>query len=164
VKADTSKQTGRTFPLSGLTATALKNYEQAVRSGLKLQEESWQWWSGMFNPAACSENWQKKLNKLNGLASDLVPLVQERLEDAMTIVESNTRTGTELMKQAIDASQTLVVADGQAKWMNFWSSTLSAAQTNAAALAKVSSKAVDAWTDFIQKNTELMEVRVPKTA
>ena len=58
----------------------------------------------------------------------------------------------------------VVIADGQAKWMNFWSSTISAAQTNAAALAKVSSKAVDAWTDFIHKNTEVMEVRVPKSA
>jgi len=164
VKKDTSKENSQTNPLSGITVAALKNYEQAVRSGLKLQEEACHWWSGMLNPAACSQQWQERLNKLNGLAKDLMPLVQERMEDVLTIMESNSRTGTELMKQALAASQTLVIADRQAKWMELWSSSIRAAQTNAAALAKVSSKAVDSWTAFIEKNTEVMEVRVPKAA
>jgi hypothetical protein len=68
------------------------------------------------------------------------------------------------MKQAIQASQTPGIADCQAKWMEFWSSSISAARTNTAALAKISSKAVESWVDFIQKHAEINPVRAPKTA
>jgi hypothetical protein len=48
--------------------------------------------------------------------------------------------------------------------MEFWTSSMGAARSNAEALAQISTKTFDSWIDFIQKNTEVTEIRVPKTA
>jgi hypothetical protein len=46
--------------------------------------------------------------------------------------------------------------------MEFWTSSVGVARTNAEALTKISNKAIDSWIEFIQKNTEVTEIRVPK--
>jgi hypothetical protein len=118
----------------------------------------------MVNQAAGTTDWQKRLTNMTTVASTLVPLAQERMDEVMALMEHNSRTGAELAKQAMDAAQTPVIADSQAKWMDFWTSSLGVARTNTEALTKISNKAIDSWIDFIQKNTEVTEIRVPKSA
>jgi hypothetical protein len=98
------------------------------------------------------------------MANTLMPLAQRRMEEVMSLVEKNGRTSAELMKKAVDAAQTPVIAESQAKWMEFWTSSMGAARSNAEALAQISTRTFDSWIDFIQKNTEVTEIRVPKTA
>lgn len=164
MKESARKEDTKTNPISEMTDTAVKNYEQAIQAGLKLQEDAGRWWSSMLNQAACAQEWQKRLNSMSGVANDLLPLAQERLEETMRLVEKNGRVGAGLMKQAIDAVQTPAIADSQAKWMEFWTSSVGAARSTAGACAQLGSKAIDSWFDFVQKNTEATELRVPKAA
>jgi len=154
----------RTKPMSDMADTAMKNYEQAIRTGLKLQEEAGRWWSSMFNQANLTQEWQKRLNNMSGVANTLVPMAQRRMEEVMTLMEKNSRTSAELVKKAVDAAQTPVVSESQAKWMEFWTSSLGAVRSNTEALTEISTKAIDSWIDFVRKNTEVSEVRVPKAA
>jgi len=78
-------------------------------------------------------------------------------------MEKNGRTGAELMKKAVDAAQTPAIAESQAKWMDFWTSSMGAVRSNAEAVTQISTKAIDSWIDFIRENTEVTEIRVPKT-
>jgi hypothetical protein len=153
-----------TKPLSEMADTAMKNYEQALRTSLKFQEEAGRWWSSMLNQAAFTQDWQKRVSNLTGMANSLVPLAQKRMEEVMSLVEKNGRTGAELMKKAADAAQAPAIADSQAKWMDFWTTSMGAMRSNAEAVTEISTKALDAWVDFIRKNTEITEIRVPKTA
>jgi hypothetical protein len=164
MKANAPKGNGQSNPLVEFTNAAMKNYEQAMTTGLKLQEEAGRWWSSMLDQTACGQDWQKRFGKAAGYANEFLPVAQERLGEFMAIVEHGSRTGTELMKQAIEAAQTPVIADSQAKWLEWWTSSLSAVRTQNEALAKVTNKAVDSWIDFVQKNTEVTEIRVPKAA
>jgi len=163
MKASTTKDSSKD-PMAELAGTALKNYEQAVRTSLKFQEEAGRWWSSMVNQAAGTTDWQKRLTNMTTVASTLVPLAQERMDEVMALMEHNSRTGAELAKQALEAAQTPVIADSQAKWMDFWTSSLGVARTNTEALTKISNKAIDSWIEFIQKNTEVTEIRVPRSA
>ncbi len=151
-------------PMSEMTDTALKNYEQALRTGLKFQEEAGKWWSSVLNQTNFTQDWQKRLTNMSGMANNLMPLAQRRMQDVMTLMEKNGKTSAELMKKACEAAQTPVVAESQAKWMEFWTSSLGAVRSNAEAWSDISSKAIDSWIDFIRKNTEVAEARVAKAA
>lgn len=143
---------------------AMRNYEQALRTGLKLQEEAVRCWGNMFNQTASTQDWQRRFTNLTAMTSEMMPLTQQRMEEVLDLMEKNSRTGADLMKKAVDAAQTPVPAESQAKWMEFWTSSLGAARTNAEAISQISAKAMDAWIDFVRKNTEVTEIRLPRAA
>jgi hypothetical protein len=101
---------------------------------------------------------------MTGVANSLLPLAQRRMEEVMSLMEKNGKAGAELMKKAVDAAQTPTVAESQAKWMEFWTSSMGAARSNAEAVSQISSKAIDCWIDLIQKSSELTETRAARAA
>jgi len=151
-------------PVSEMTEKAMKNYEQALRTSMKLQEEAGRWWSTTLNQTASAQDWQKPVTNLTSMANGIMPAAQRRMEEVLQLMEKNSRTGSELMKKAADAAQTTVIADSQAKWMEFWTSSLSAARSNAEAMTQIGTRTIDSWIDFARKNTEVTEIRVPKSA
>jgi hypothetical protein len=162
-KTDT-KETARERAMTDIAEKALKNYEQVVRTGLRLQEEAGRCITSMFTQTASVQDLHKPMTYFNSVANGVLPEAQKRMQEMLDLVESNTRTGVELMKKAVDAAQTPVIAESQSKWMDFWATSLGAARTNTEALLQINSRALDSWVDFVQKNTEITQVRVPKGA
>ncbi len=163
MKTNTPKQDGMK-PFAEMADTALKNYEQAVRTGLKMQEEAGKWWSSMLSKTAGTQEWQKRFTELSGMANTMMPLAQRRMEEVMSLMEKNGRTNAELMKKAVDAAQTPGMAECQAKWLEFWSSSVGAVRSNTEALTQFTSKAIDGWLDFVRKNADATEAYAAKTA
>lgn len=151
-------------PVSEMADTARKNYEHAVRTGLKFQEEAGRLWGSMLNQTNMAEDWQKRISSMTGMANSLVPIAQRRMEDMLALMEKNSRTGAELMKKAVDAVQTPVLSESQAKWMDFWTSSMGAVRSNAQAFTDISNKAIDSWIEFVRKNGEVSEPRTAKAA
>jgi hypothetical protein len=158
------KERDYTVPMTEMAEKAMKNYEQALRTGLKMQEEAAKWWGSIFNQTAVPQDWQKRFNNLNGVAGGLIPMAQRRMEEVINLMEKNSKTGADLMKKAVDAAQTPALAESQAKWLEFWTSSLGAARANTEAFSQISTKAIDSWIDFVRKNNDVMEVRTPKAA
>jgi hypothetical protein len=153
-----------TIPMAELADKAMKSYEDALRTGVKMQEEAGKWWASICDRNALSNDWQKQFKNVTGMASNLVPLAQRRMEDVISLMEKNGKTGAELFKKAVDAAQTPVLAESQAKWMDFLTSSMGAVRSNAEAVSEMSTKAIDSWIEFVRKNTDVTEVRVPKSA
>jgi len=166
MKEKTHSQTKETRekPMSEMADKAMKGYEQAIRTGLKLQEEATRWWANTLTQTASPQDWQKRFTSATALANGVMPLAQRRMEEVLELMEKNSRTGAELLKKAADAAQTPVIADSQAKWMDFWAASVSAARYNAEAVTEINSRAMDAWINFVRQNTEVTEVRIPKAA
>lgn len=164
MKTTAGKDKDATTPISEITDSAMKNYEQAVRTSLKLQEEAGRWWSSVMNQTAFTQDWQKRFMDMSGMATNWMPVAQKRVEEMMELMEKNSRTGTELMKKAVDAVQTPGVSESQAKWMDFWTSSMGAVRFNAEAVTQIGTKTLDCWIDLIRKNSEMSEVRMPKSA
>jgi hypothetical protein len=146
-----------TRPVSEMADAARKNYEQALRTGLKLQEEAGKWWSSMLQQTTLAQDWQKRVNNATGMAANFMPLAQRRLEEVMNLMEQNSHTSTELIKKAVDAAQTPALAESQAKWMDFWTCSLGVARSNAEAVSQISSKAIDSWIEFVRKSSDAAE-------
>lgn len=153
----------RETAMSDMADTALKNYEQAIRTTLKLQEEAARCWTSMLNQGTFVQDWQKRVNHFSGVTNKLVPLAQQRMEEVIGLMEKNGRAGAELMKKAVDAAQTPGVTESQAKWMDFWTSSIGAVRSNTEAVTEIGTKAVDSWIDFVRKNADVSEFRPSKS-
>jgi hypothetical protein len=130
-----------------------KNYEQALHTGLKLQEEAGRWWGSMFNAAGCAD-FQEQLNSAGRTANGLLPLAQKRVGELIELAEKNSRTSAELFQKAVEAAQTPSMAESQTKWTEFWTASVHAARAHTEALSQIGTKAFDSWAAFVRTNTE----------
>jgi hypothetical protein len=149
-------------PLQDIAENAMKNYEQTVRTGLKLQEEANRWWTSTLNQASMAQDWQKRFTTMTEMTNNLMPMAQRRMEEMMEFMQENGRRNADLIKKATDAAQTPTPAESQAKWLEFWTASMGAARSNAESATQLGTRAIDSWISFVRRNTELTEVRVPK--
>jgi hypothetical protein len=148
--------------MTEIADTMMKNCEQAFKTSMKCQDEAARWWSAVLHQTATAQDWQKRFTNLSAIANGVMPLAQERMEQMLHLMEKNTQTSADLLKKAVDAAQTPVIGESQAKWMDFWTSSLGAARSNAESIMRMNSRAIDSWIDFLRKNTEIAEIRVPR--
>jgi hypothetical protein len=137
--------------IAEMTEVLRKNCEQALRTGLKLQEEAGRWWSSAFNPASCVQHWQEQLNAVTHTANSLLPLAQKPVAELIDLMQKNSQASAALLKKATEASQSPGVAESQAKWTEFWTSSLGAVQSNTEALSQINSRMIDSWAELIRK-------------
>jgi hypothetical protein len=130
--------------------------ERARRTGQRVQDEAGQWLDRMLAQTA---EWQKQATNLTSLTNRMLPMAQERMEDAMALLEKNTRAGTDLLNKAMAAAQTANLAESQAKWLDFWTASMKALQTNVESVTEISANAIDSWIHFVRTNSERLEVR-----
>jgi hypothetical protein len=88
-----------------------------------------------------------------------MPLAQRRMQDVIDLMEKNSRTSAELVKKAVDAAQTAALAESQAKWLDFWTSSMGAVRSNTEAVSEISSRSIDSWVQFVKHNSESADSR-----
>jgi predicted methyltransferase len=148
-------------PGSEIFDQALKNYEQTLRSGLKLQEEAGRWFTGLLTQANSAQDWQKRVTVAT---NEVISPAQKRMEDYLALIEQNNRTNVDLLKKALEAAQTAAPSECQAKWVDFWGATLNAMQANAQAVTQINAKMIDSWISFLKKNAVELSEAAPSKA
>jgi hypothetical protein len=138
---------------------AVKNYEQALRTGLKVQEDAWQSWCSLLNQPVIGADWQKCYTSASEAANTAVPVIQKRLQETVELMEKNARVGSELMKKALEAGQTTGIGESQAKWMDFVKTSLDAAQTNVDAVMRINTRTLESFMALVQKNSETLQAK-----
>jgi hypothetical protein len=151
-------------PMTETADPGMKSYEQALRAGLKFQEEACQCWYNLLNQSASTSDWQKYFAQASAAVTGVMPTAQKRVEEGLELMEQNSKAGAELVKKAVDASRAPTFTDSQSKWMEFWKGSVSLARTNAEAVMTINSRAVDSWINLVQKNTEAPKASAPKGA
>jgi hypothetical protein len=147
-------------PASEVFDQALKNYEQTLRTGLKLQEEAGRWWTNVLTQANSAQDWQKRVTTA---ANDVVAPTQKRLEEYLALIEQNNRTNVDLLKKVTEAAQTSTPAEAQSKWVEFMEASVAALQANVQSVTQINSKMTDSWFGFVKKNSaEFAEAKAAK--
>ena len=141
----------KTKPVNELFDQAFKNYEQALKTGLKLQEESGKWWTQLFSQCPPTPDWQKKVKSLS---DDLIPQTQKSVDAGLKLMEQNSRASVELLKKAVAAAQSTSPQDAQAKFLGFVESSLSAVRDTAQAVTQANTRVIESWMEYVGKATE----------
>src|SRR5438552_9214098 len=149
----------RTKPVSELFDQAMSSYEQAFRTGLRLQEESGKWWTMLLEQTGPSREWQKTVRSM---ANELLPEAQKRMEDGLRFVEQNSRASLELLrlfKKSIEAPQANPLAESQTHILSFWEASLNSMKDSAQAVAQANTQALESWMELFRKGTEMAAER-----
>jgi hypothetical protein len=136
-------------PGSDVFEQAIKNYEQTLRAGLKLQEEAGRWWGNLLNQATSAQDLQKRIV---AITNEVIAPAQKRMEEYLKVVEDNNRTSVDLMKKAVEVGQVTNPKESQAKLADFCDVSLNALKANSAAVAQINGKMIDSWIGFVKKN------------
>ncbi len=138
-------------PLSEVVEQAMKNYDQALQAGLKLQEESSKWWTDFMTQTAAPADWQKRWN---AAAVETIPVVQKRMEESLRLLDEGSRTSLDLLKQALQVASTDSAANAQSKLQGLWESSLQALRNNAQAVSQANAKVVESWMQLFSKESQ----------
>lgn len=139
-------------PGSEMLDRALKNYEQTLRVGLKVQEEVGEW---LNSQAASAQDFQKHVKSV---ADELVPPTQKRMEEYFALIEQTNRAAVDVFKKSIEAAQMKSPSDCQSKVTECWEASLNAVKSSAQSLADINQKVFDSWMGLVKKNaTEMSE-------
>jgi len=138
-------------PMSELMEQAMKNYEQALQSGLKLQEESSRWWTDFMTQSTTATDWQKRWKTA---ATQTIPIVQKRMEESLRLVEQSSQTSLDLLKQALAVTGSDSPANAQTKVQQLWEASLRALRQNTQAVAQANAKVVESWMQLLAAGTE----------
>ena len=149
--------------MSDMAEKAMRNYDQIVRTGLKIQEEASRCWSNMITHGASVQDWQRPFSAFASVANGVLPKAQRSMQELLEVAEKNSRTSVELLRKAADAIQAPGMAERQAKWMDWWATSLGAARANTDALMQIGTRAFDTWIDYVQKNSEITQMREAKS-
>jgi len=149
----------KTKPLSEAADKAMRNYEQAVRTGLKLQEEAAHLWTNLLNQSASPQDWQKRFSGATTVANGVLPAAQRRMQEVLDLMEQNTKASTDLLKKAADVCQTTTLPECQSKWLDLCTASVDLARSNFEALTQINSRAVDSWIDYVRKSRDVTEVK-----
>jgi hypothetical protein len=149
-----SKETDQEKVMTGMADKAMRNYDQFVRTGLKIQEEASRCWTSLFTQGASAQDWQRPASAFASIANGVLPKAQRRMQEVLELTEKNTRLNVELFRKAAEAMQTVGIGERQTKWMDFWTSSLEAARSNADTVMQIGTSMFDTWFDVVQKNTE----------
>jgi hypothetical protein len=144
-----------TKPVSELFEQAMKSYEQAFKTGLKVQEESSKWWTTLLEQTGPSPDWQKSLRTM---ASEILPEAEKRMEDGLRMVEQNSRASLELLKlfkQAVEVPGTNPIAETQTRLLGFWEASLNSMRDSAQAVAKANTQTLESWMELFRKGTAM---------
>ncbi len=137
-------------PASELFDQALKNYESAMRTGLKIQEDAAKYWGKLLSQAASPQDFQKQVLSL---ANDVIPVTQKSMQSCLELMEQNSRTSVDLVKKGMEAAQTTTAGETQKKLVEFCEGSLKSLKGNAQAIIDINAKAMDSWIVLVKKAT-----------
>jgi uncharacterized protein YukE len=129
---------------------ALKNYEQALKTGVRLQEESSKWWTNVLGQTKVGspQDWQKQAN---ATVDATIATLRKQVEESLKSVEDSSKTSLDLLEKAIEASRSSTVPEAQGKLQELYQTSLNALQHNLQAMTKAQAKMMESWTDYVRK-------------
>ena len=138
----------KTKPFADLFEQATRNYEQAVKTGLKAQEESAKLWTNLCNQITTPAELQKRVKVF---ADEVIPQTQKNVNEYLKVVEQNSRATVELVKKAVATSQVTNLQDAQSKFLALWETALGVVRETAQTVTQANSKAVESCLEVLRK-------------
>src|SRR5437762_2209635 len=111
--------------VSGLFDQAFQTFGDALKSGVKIQEEVGKWWSEALDQAGPANEWQKKSR---ALVSEAIPAAQKNTEEWLKLVEQNYRRSMSLFKKAFESNGD--PSDVRAKTKQLWEESMELVRDN----------------------------------
>jgi len=140
--------------------TAVAAFGDALKTGVKAQEEMSKWWSDALSGGNPLGDWQARSRQM---FDEAVPAAQRHGQEFLKLIEQNYRRSVELLKKAMDTDHNGSVDGLREKIRALWEESVAIVKENTETMAQANVKLLETWTDLVRKNFEQCEATV-KTA
>lgn len=128
---------------------AVQSFGEAMKAGVKIQEDITKWWSDVLDQNTAVQEFQKRSR---AIVSEAIPAAQKNAEDWMKLVEQNYKRSMDLLKKAFDSEQSAAAADVRAKTQELWEASLEVIRDSTQAMAQTNVKMMEQWAEILRKN------------
>jgi predicted RNase H-like HicB family nuclease len=129
---------------------AIKFYEEALKSGIQLQEESLTLWKNLLKQLGTPEELREKLESLSGGA---FPEAKEKIEEIMKAFQENSKQGMELCTKALSVYQSPNWMEGQARFQDLMETSLTTMRNNVHTVLDTNAKLMESWNELVERVT-----------
>lgn len=141
--------------------TAINAFGDAMKTGVKAQEEMSRWWTDALSCGNPLGDWQKRSRQL---FDEAVPAAQRHTQEFLKLVEQNYRRSVDLLKKAVDTDHNGAVDGMREKIRALWEESVAIVKENTEAMAQANVKLLEAWADLLKKNFEQGEAAARSAA
>jgi polyhydroxyalkanoate synthesis regulator phasin len=128
--------------LGELYHSALEQYESALKTGLKIQEESIKLWGTWAKHPPLMPDWTQKAQTA---VLDTLSSMPQRFEESMRLLNEQSQRAMEMLHKGFDVSRSTNVAEAQEKVHELWEMSLGVLRNNMHSLLKAQSQAMQKW-------------------
>jgi hypothetical protein len=132
---------------SQMFGQAAKMFQTAMEAGAKMQEDSAKSLNEMISGLGAPQEWQKHAQDAMEKA---IAMMQQNMDEALNVVNENTKTSLELLEKAFSARQTDAPADVQARAKEMWETALGSLRRNTEVIVQANSRLVQSWQEMAQ--------------
>ncbi|MDB6124960.1 MAG: hypothetical protein JWQ71_3953 [Pedosphaera sp.] len=127
---------------------AMKSYEQALRTGVKLQEDTTRWWSNFMNQSAWPQELQRQVSSV---MSQAIPTAQRNMEESLRLIDQTSRTGLNLLKRTMDGTRSNPASEAQSQVQELWQSSMNVMQSNLQSITQSQARVMESWAEFMRR-------------
>ena len=127
---------------------AMRNYEEALKAGIKLQEESVNLWKDLLTKLGSPEELQAKLE---AMTAETFPKARERMEECLETFNRTSKQTIDLFGKTLSAYQATSATDAQRRVQNLIESSLAALRANVHSTLNTNAKIVASWKEFVDR-------------
>ncbi len=127
---------------------AIAKFEEAVKAGLKMQEEASSAWSEILSGAGTPQDRQ---TRFDDVVKESIPKAQENFDTMPKSIESKYTSSLDLLKKAMEAAQATSFDESKNRTEVLWERSIQAMRENTQTMVQANAKISEAWTDLMTK-------------
>ena len=127
---------------------AMRSYEEALKSGIRLQEESINLWKELLSKLGSPEEFQAKLK---ALSAEVFPMARKHMEEFIEIFNRNSSQAIDLFGQACGVYQAPSAADAQRRVRDLVESSLATLRLNVHTVLNTNARILVSWKDLVDR-------------
>jgi hypothetical protein len=131
--------------LSEMYQNALEQFESALKTGVKIQEESIKMWGTWAKHPPMMPDWTQKAQTA---VLDTLSNMPQQFEDSMRVFNEQSSAAMDMLHRGFEVSRSTNIGDAQEKVRELWETSLGVMRNNIHSLLKVQSQAMQKWEEM----------------
>ena len=141
------------FDATEILESAANAFGDAMKAGVKAQEEVVRWWSSALD-GGCGCQTADFRKRAKQLFDEAVPAAQKQAQDWMKLIDSNARRSIDLLRRALDADQEGVAAGFTDAARKLWEESIAVVKENIETMTQANVKMLEVWSDLLRKSVD----------
>jgi hypothetical protein len=126
---------------------ATRVFDNAMRAGMTMQQESTKWFTETLRGLSSPQQWQAKNQ---AAAEQAMSTFQKNVDAGLQMMNDNAKTSLELLEKAFQARTSDADPDGRVRTREMWESAMGALRKNMEMMVVSNARVIEAWGGIVR--------------